>query len=176
MGIAPVQIQAQNFQIGGRKVFKISTDRKTCQKFEKMAAVKALKRRSSIHHNVSVTDFDDESFVDEESERKNRLKLKKRQSIVNVQTPIHPPTSSISKCSQAELAKMYADCIKLSAENKISAKNAFNLNLIDYMAEVVKTKKSSEMDNFQSASCALDASTKIYAHRVDSVMILKVLK
>ena len=37
------------------------------------------------------------------------------------------------------------------------------------MAEMMKTKKKSEMDNFQSASCALDASTKIYAYRVDSV-------
>ena len=59
--------------------------------------------------------------------------------------------------------------MKLSAENKISVKNAFQLKLIDYMAEMMKTKKKSEMDNFQSASCALDASTKIYAYRVDSV-------
>ena len=33
----------------------------------------------------------------------------------------------------------------------------------------MKSKKASEMDNFQSASGALDASTKIYAYRVDSV-------
>ena len=73
------------------------------------------------------------------------------------------------RCTQAELADMYTNCMKLSAENKISVKNAFQLKLIDYMAEMMKTKKKSEMDNFQSASCALDASTKIYAYRVDSV-------
>lgn len=139
-----------------------------------------MKRRSSFMpaHNASInSNFQEDSFVDEESERRNRMKLQKRQSIGHATNSAATPktaisggeTSSISKCSQAELAKMYADCIKLSAENKISAKNAFNLNLIDYMAEVVKTKKASEMDNFQSASCALDASTKIYAYRVDSV-------
>ena len=64
---------------------------------------------------------------------------------------------------------MYANCIKLSAENKINVKNAFKLPLIDYIAEMMKSKKATEMDNFQSASGALDASTKIYAYRVDSV-------
>merc|ERR1712018_6522 len=47
--------------------------------------------------------------------------------------------------------------------------NAFHLQLIDYMAEMMKTKKSSNLDNFQAPSCALDASAKIYAYRVDSV-------
>ena len=59
--------------------------------------------------------------------------------------------------------------MKLSAENKINTKNAFHLQLIDYMSEMMRNKKASEMDNFQAASCALDASAKIYAYRVDSV-------
>ena len=166
------------------------------------------KRRSSFfpQHNDSFTDPN----VDEETERKNRMKLQKRQSIGGHGAVVPPATPNvennaikqwdllfsyllfipfrnfcknqqkrnakvyvlfqiISRCSQAELAEMYASCMKLSAENKISVKNAFQLKLIDYMAEMMKTKKSSEMDNFQSASCALDASTKIYAYRVDSV-------
>merc|ERR1711963_419276 len=104
------------------------------------------------------------------------MKLQKRQSIGHGNVTATPmgaqdpnQGSSIARCSQAELAQMYADCMKLSAENKISVKNAFQLKLIDYMAEMMRTKKKSEMDNFQSASCALDASTKIYAYRVDSV-------
>merc|ERR1712156_56158 len=130
------------------------------------------KRRSSFfpQHNDSFT----EPNVDEETERKNRMKLQKRQSIGGHGAVVPPATpnvenNAIKQCSQAELAEMYASCMKLSAENKISVKNAFQLKLIDYMAEMMKTKKSSEMDNFQSASCALDASTKIYAYRVDSV-------
>ncbi len=70
--------------------------------------------------------------------------------------------------SDAQLAEIYDSCIRLSAENKINAKNAFHLKMIDYMADMVRKKKS-DMDNFQAASCALDASTKIYAYRVDAV-------
>ena len=47
-----------------------------------------------------------------------------------------------------QLAEHYANCMKLSAENKINVKNAFNLGLIDYMAEMVR-KKAPGMDNFQ---------------------------
>jgi len=38
--------------------------------------------------------------------------------------------------------------MKLSAENKISVKNAFSLHIIDYMSEMVR-KKSSGLDNLQ---------------------------
>jgi condensin complex subunit 2 len=64
----------------------------------------------------------------------------------------------------AQLAEHYNNCIKLSAENKISTKNAFNLQLIDYMASMIKQKES-DMSNFQVAAGTLDASTKIYAYR-----------
>ncbi|XP_018008746.1 condensin complex subunit 2-like [Hyalella azteca] len=67
-----------------------------------------------------------------------------------------------------QLALHYTKCIQLSAENKINIKNAFNLQLIDFMTDMLK-KKHSDMNNFQVASCTLDASTKIYAYRVDSV-------
>jgi len=74
----------------------------------------------------------------------------------------------ISGLTAAQLAEHYNNCIKLSAENKISTKNAFNLQLIDYMATMIK-KKESDMNNFQVAAGTLDASTKIYAYRVDCV-------
>ena len=54
----------------------------------------------------------------------------------------------ISGLTAAQLAEHYNNCIKLSAENKISTKNAFNLQLIDYMATMIK-KKESDMNNFQ---------------------------
>ena len=54
----------------------------------------------------------------------------------------------ISGLSAAQLAEHYNNCIKLSAENKISTKNAFNLQLIDYMATMIK-KNQSDMNNFQ---------------------------
>ena len=133
------------------------------------------KRRSLVPRNDNLNDtpvLDME--VDEESERRNRMKkLQKRQSIAG--TPQVPgdgkqgQSGSISGYSATQLAELYSNCMKLSAENKINIKNAFHLQLIDYMAEMMKTKKNSDMDNFQAASCALDASAKIYAYRVDSV-------
>ncbi|CAG5135638.1 unnamed protein product [Candidula unifasciata] len=75
-------------------------------------------------------------------------------------------SSALQGLTSTQLASHYADCIKLSAENKINAKNAFGLHLIDYMTELVKKK---ELENFQVASSTLDASVKIYAGRVDFI-------
>ncbi|XP_023834358.1 condensin complex subunit 2 isoform X1 [Salvelinus sp. IW2-2015] len=70
--------------------------------------------------------------------------------------------------SNAQISEHYSTCIKLSTENKITTKNAFGLHLIDYMADILK-QKDSELTNFKVAAGTLDASTKIYAVRVDAV-------
>lgn len=62
----------------------------------------------------------------------------------------------------------FTQCLKLSSENKINPGNAFQLEMIDYMISMLSSKDS-KMDNFQIASYTLDASTKIYASRVDKV-------
>lgn len=69
----------------------------------------------------------------------------------------------------AQVAEMYKNCIKLAAENKISQKNTWSLNLIDHMSDLVKPDKEGVTTNFQHASCTLDAGIKIYSYRVDSV-------
>ena len=138
--------------------------------------------------------------ANEEDERKQRQRHQKRVSIgpagapaiaasgAGTSSPAAPDTPSgglggVSGYSAAALAAHYDECMKLSAENKISAKNAFQLKMIDYMAEMLKKKGDQQgkaaraasragvnpLDNFQASSCALDASTKIYAHRVDLV-------
>ena len=71
---------------------------------------------------------------------------------------------------QARLAEMYKTIIKMSSENKINAKNSWSLNLIDHMHQIIKedtTDRGQRGVNFQKASCTLDASIKIYSHRVD---------
>jgi len=69
-----------------------------------------------------------------------------------------------------QIKEHYSNCIKLSSENKINAKNAFGLHLIDYMKDLLKQSQKDESGtNFQIASCTLDAGVKIYAYRVDSV-------
>jgi len=80
----------------------------------------------------------------------------------------------IQALSNAQLAEHYQHCLKLSAENKVSTKNAFNLQLIDWMAQAIGKKKAGaengvDMSDFQIAAGTLDASTKIYGFRVDVV-------
>lgn len=76
--------------------------------------------------------------------------------------------AAVPKLSNAQISEHYSTCIKLSTENKITTKNAFGLHLIDYMADILK-EKDSELTNFKVAAGTLDASTKIYAVRVDAV-------
>nr|CAD7256258.1 unnamed protein product [Timema shepardi] len=79
-----------------------------------------------------------------------------------------PLVSALSGLTHDQMQEHYAKCMKLSSENKINIKNAFNLQLIDYMTQMVK-KKEFDISNFQVAGCTLDASTKIYSYRVDGV-------
>lgn len=67
-----------------------------------------------------------------------------------------------------QMAESINQCIKLSAENKINVKNAFSLEMIDFMTYMIK-KQDANMSNLQVASTSLDVSTKIYGYRVDSV-------
>lgn len=75
-----------------------------------------------------------------------------------------------------QMAESISQCIKLSAENKINIKNAFSLEMIDFMTYMIK-KQDANMSNLQMASTSLDVSTKIYGFRVDSVHtdILKIV-
>ncbi|KAK3921352.1 Condensin complex subunit 2, partial [Frankliniella fusca] len=73
-----------------------------------------------------------------------------------------------SGLSSSQLAEHYANCMKLSTENKITVKNAFSLQLIDYMSMMLK-RHEKQMEDFQVASCTLDACSKIYGFRVDAV-------
>lgn len=70
-----------------------------------------------------------------------------------------------SSAEQAHIAQMYQMVIKMSSENKINEKNSWDLDLIDHMGKMIKDEGRSI--NFQKASCTLDASVKIYSHRVD---------
>uniref|UniRef100_A0A8C0X384 Condensin complex subunit 2 n=1 Tax=Castor canadensis TaxID=51338 RepID=A0A8C0X384_CASCN len=77
-------------------------------------------------------------------------------------------SATISKFTNTQITEHYSTCIKLSTENKITTKNAFGLHLIDFMSEILK-QKDTEPTNFKVAAGTLDASTKIYAVRVDAV-------
>uniref|UniRef100_A0A3Q3D794 Condensin complex subunit 2 n=1 Tax=Hippocampus comes TaxID=109280 RepID=A0A3Q3D794_HIPCM len=115
---------------------------------------------------------------DDEKERRQR----RRSRVIDLQTATDSSLNdsiktvssaagtpaAVPKLSNAQISEHYSTCIKLSTENKITTKNAFGLHLIDYMADILK-QKDSELTNFKVAAGTLDASTKIYAVRVDAV-------
>lgn len=98
----------------------------------------------------------------EEEHRRNRIAFRK--SLRN--TPLSAKQSTTA--DDVKIKEIYSECIKLSAANKINTKNAFGLQLIDYMSDLIKDKPN-EPINFKLASSALDAGTKIYGNRVDCV-------
>ncbi|KAM3830586.1 condensin complex subunit 2 [Vipera latastei] len=115
---------------------------------------------------------------DDERERKQRRRSRvldlqfSTESPLSIQSPVNKQAETslpaIPQLSNTQIADHYSTCVKLSAENKITTKNAFGLHLIDYMTEILK-QKDSEVTNFKVAAGTLDASTKIYAVRVDAV-------
>ncbi|XP_012536953.1 condensin complex subunit 2 [Monomorium pharaonis] len=125
-------------------------------------------RRKSIVQALSTSTF---SENDDEAERIAR----RREMLTSTSTS--PSTSSrryslglgfLSNIPAPQMAESINQCIKLSTENKINIKNAFSLEMIDFMIYMIK-KQDVNMSNLQVASTSLDVSTKIYGYRVDSV-------
>uniref|UniRef100_UPI00398F266A condensin complex subunit 2 isoform X2 n=1 Tax=Pristiophorus japonicus TaxID=55135 RepID=UPI00398F266A len=112
---------------------------------------------------------------DDERERRERRRSKVTDiQLSGIESPLvsplqrGTPQSFVTKLSNNQISEHYSTCIKLCSENKITTKNAFGLHLIDYMADLLKEKES-ELTSFKMAAGTLDASTKIYAVRVDAV-------
>uniref|UniRef100_A0A182SG96 Condensin complex subunit 2 n=1 Tax=Anopheles maculatus TaxID=74869 RepID=A0A182SG96_9DIPT len=59
-------------------------------------------------------------------------------------------------------------CLKLYSDNKMSKDNAWSLTIIDSFATLM-ARHSKSLQNFQVAGSTLEASTKVYGLRVDSV-------
>lgn len=108
---------------------------------------------------------------DDEAER-----LARRREILTSTSPSNGSNSKrlslglglLANIPAPQMAESINQCIKLSAENKINIKNAFSLEMIDFMTYMIK-KQDANMSNLQVASASLDVSTKIYGYRVDSV-------
>lgn len=123
-----------------------------------------LRRKSVVVQTPSIL-----SENDDEAER-----IARRREIF---TTISPSTTSkrhslglgfLANIPAPQMAESINRCIKLSTENKITIKNAFSLEMIDFMTYMIK-KQDVNMSNLQVASTSLDVSTKIYGYRVDSV-------
>lgn len=139
----------------------------------------SLKKKGPValtSHTGTLTENDDVA--------EKRQRLLSRVTALALQSPGSTTPKSSSRVSagdgrsvngstgltNVQLKDLYSNCIKLSTENKINAKNAFGLHLIDYMQELLTNlDKDQGVTNFQIASCTLDAGAKIYAGRVDSI-------
>ncbi len=75
------------------------------------------------------------------------------------------PAPAVPKLNHKQIAELLSSVIKLSTSNKIDQDNCWTLQLTEHLSGVLESNSS----NFQVAASALDASTKIYAARVDSV-------
>lgn len=126
-------------------------------------------RRKSIIQSSSAGTL---SENDDEAER-----IARRREILTTSASSPPNTNSkryslglgfLANIPAPQMAESINECIKLSAENKINIKNAFSLEMIDFMTYMIK-KQDVNMSNLQVASTSLDVSTKIYGYRVDSV-------
>ncbi|XP_031773596.1 uncharacterized protein LOC100864998 [Apis florea] len=115
---------------------------------------------------------------DDEAER-----LARRREITDTSTTTISTNSSDKRRSlglsflvnmpPSQMAERISQCIKLGTENKINPKNAFSLEMIDFMTYMIK-KKDANMSNLQVATTSLDVSTKIYGFRVDDTLKMNV--
>lgn len=135
-------------------------------------------RKSINVRNVSSTNI---SENDDEAERISRRRV--QTTSVSSVTPSgnsnkrHSLSSAfLANIPASKMAECINECIKLSTENKINTKNAFSLEIIDFMTYMIK-KQDVNMSSLQVASTSLDVSSKIYGFRVDSVHseILKII-
>lgn len=69
----------------------------------------------------------------------------------------------------ADLKTLYDRCIRLTAENKLTKSNVWDMDIIYHMPNIIRDHSSGENFSFQKASCGLDAGVSIYGKRVDSV-------
>jgi condensin complex subunit 2 len=58
---------------------------------------------------------------------------------------------AVRKLTPSALQELFSNCLKLSSENKINSKNTWDLNLIDYIDEVIEDTLKKDESNFQVA-------------------------
>ena len=129
--------------------------------------VKAKARRNSGWKPEDLAEVNEDN--DDEAELAQVAEVKRQASEAAQASPYGKETPG----RKGRLMDSYADCMKMCNENKVTMKNSWNLDLIDDLKRVVDQTTSNgsgeEMTDFQRASCTLEAGTKIYEYRVDSV-------
>lgn len=94
----------------------------------------------------------------------------RRKSVVTAAASTSLP-SDPNLIDRDQIMDLMHNCIKLASENKINQKNTWELKLIDHLSDIIQSKPGEDdaENNFQKASCTLEAGVKIYSLRVDSL-------
>jgi condensin complex subunit 2 len=112
----------------------------------------------------------DQEENDDAKEKEQNLKIreeKRRKSTIHV-NPLNMDSPNIArsrnningrksmsravrKISPLDLQNLFTNCLKLSSENKINQKNTWELDLIDYIDEVIEDTLNKDESNFQVA-------------------------
>ncbi|RLU18322.1 hypothetical protein DMN91_008679 [Ooceraea biroi] len=122
-------------------------------------------RRSISAQNQKLSSL---SENDDEAERVARRRVEMSTCSSNNSRRHSLGLGFLANVPASQITERIHQCIQLSTENKINIKNAFSLEMIDFMTYMIK-KKDANMSNLQMASISLDVSTKIYGFRVDSL-------
>lgn len=124
-----------------------------------------LRRRSSIAVREVAAEL---AFNDDEAERV-AIRLETNIATTPASSGRHSLSlGAVTRMSAPQIAEGISECIRLNTQNKINIKNAFSLNMIDFMTYMVRNKDE-KISNLQMASQTLDVSAKIYGLRVDSL-------
>ncbi|CAB3247756.1 unnamed protein product [Arctia plantaginis] len=124
----------------------------------------SIKRRSLIPQK-RISTVRNEECNDDDAERSS---LVASERAIVTSTPHQSPRRGRDTMSSSPQKEHFQGCLKLYAENKITKDNAWNLQLIDFMTNMLR-RHDSRMDNLQTASTVVDASARIYSFRVDAV-------
>ncbi|KAK1127448.1 hypothetical protein K0M31_003986 [Melipona bicolor] len=129
----------------------------------------SLRRKSILAQNSLQPNLVENN--DEAEKLARRYEISATTSIENINTNNKRRSlglGCLAQISAHEIKDHIIECIKLNTENKINVKNAFKLEIIDFMSYMIK-KQDADICNLQTASTSLDVSSKIYSFRVDGI-------
>jgi condensin complex subunit 2 len=106
--------------------------------------------------------------ADDEKERTNRRSMVAMQRrLTNItSSSMSPLVDSNPIIDESQIKDHLRICTKLYTENRISAKNAWQLHVIDVMRKIASTDNANVL---QVAGSSLDIGAKVYGLRVDDV-------
>ncbi|GLV34446.1 barren [Carabus blaptoides fortunei] len=123
-------------------------------------------RRSLSMASTSVMREPPNNDEAERMQRRNIVEIQGRISSIGLNRSM---TGDNSELSVSKMQDHFEQCVRLFAENKINSKNAWNLQIIEYMRKLLDRDQFQMGDSLQIASTSLDIGSKVYGLRVDDI-------